>query len=90
MHTQAARKVDIIDYLSVDGDGRIQRGAWHEVQIVPNGLTRIEAALQSVLFVNPRGGEIYNGTGNYVSGGCQQPGNAAGIGNQQLADNHYR
>ena len=52
-------EVDIIDYLSVDGDGRIQRGAWHEVQIIPNGLTRIEAALQSVLFVNPRGGEIY-------------------------------
>lgn len=49
-------EVDIIDYLSVDGDGRIQRGAWHEVQIIPNGLTRIEAALQSVLFVNPRGG----------------------------------
>jgi len=47
---------DIAKYLSTDSSGRIQRGTWHEVQIIPNGLTRVEASLQSIVFINPKGG----------------------------------
>lgn len=48
--------IDIANYLSVDDSGKIQRGTWHEVQIIPASLSRVEASLQAFVFINPRGG----------------------------------
>lgn len=49
------REVDIIPYLQKSDDGKITRGSWHTVEIVPNNLTRISANLFIQLFVNSRG-----------------------------------
>lgn len=49
-------EVNIIPYLSKHEDGRIQRGTWHEVEIVPDSLTRINASIFIQLFTNSRGG----------------------------------
>lgn len=49
------KEVDIIPYLQKSDDGKITRGSWHTVEIVPNNLTRISANLFIQLFVNSRG-----------------------------------
>lgn len=51
-------EVDITQYLEMS-DGRIRRGTWHEIQIVPDRLTRIEANLFVQLFIQSRGGGDY-------------------------------
>ena len=48
-------EVDVTQYLEMQ-DGRIKRGVWHEIEIVPDKLTRIEANLFVQLFVQSRGG----------------------------------
>lgn len=50
------KEVNLIPYLSKDDGGKIQRGTWHTVEIVPNKLTRINASLFIQLFTNSRGG----------------------------------
>ncbi|HAN44116.1 MAG TPA: hypothetical protein DCP97_01860 [Ruminococcaceae bacterium] len=47
---------DIAAFLSKDSEGKIQRGTWHTVEIIPNTLTRVEASLQNIVFINPKGG----------------------------------
>lgn len=49
-------EIDISPYLQVDGGGKIIR-TWHTIEIVPNALTRIEAAVSVQLFLNSRGAE---------------------------------
>ena len=50
-------EVDIVPWLSKDQQtGRITRGAWHEVELVPDGITRIEANLFAQVFVQSVGG----------------------------------
>ena len=49
-------EMDIVWYLAKDEDGKITRGTWHEIEIVPNGLTRIEANLFVQAFVQSVGG----------------------------------
>lgn len=49
-------EMDIVAYLAKDEDGKITRGTWHEIEIVPNGLTRIEANLFVQAFVQSVGG----------------------------------
>lgn len=49
-------EIDIIPYLSKDGEGRIQRGTWHTIEIAPNSLGRIVASVSTQIFVNSRGG----------------------------------
>jgi phage minor structural protein len=51
--------IDVTPYLSKDDGGKILRGVWHTIQIKPNGLTRVVAALFTQLFVNSRGGGDY-------------------------------
>ena len=51
-------EVNITQYLEMQ-DGRIKRGMWHEIQIVPDKLTRIEANLFVQLFIQSRGGGDY-------------------------------
>lgn len=53
------KEVNIIPYLSKDKGGRIQRGTWHTVEIVPDGLTRVNASLFIQLFTTSRGGGDY-------------------------------
>ena len=52
-------EMDIVSWLSKDAGGRIQRGAWHDVQIIPNTLTRIEANLFVQTFIQSVGGGDY-------------------------------
>lgn len=54
-----SREIDVSAYLSKDANGKIRRGAWHEIQIVPDGLTRIEANLTAQVFVQSVGGGDY-------------------------------
>lgn len=54
-----SKEVNIIPYLSKDSSGKIERGTWHTVEIVPDGLTRINASLFIQLFTNSRGGGDY-------------------------------
>lgn len=49
----------IIPYMSTDDDGRIIRGTWHEIELTPNALTRIEAFLFVQTFVRSYSGGDY-------------------------------
>lgn len=51
--------VDLIPYLSVDGEGKVLRGQWHEIEIAPNDLSRIRASVIVQFFVQSRGGGNY-------------------------------
>jgi len=48
--------IDLIPFLRKDGGGRIVRGAWHRLEIVPDRLTRISAQIFFNIFTNSRGG----------------------------------
>lgn len=50
-----AKEVNIIPFLSKDSAGKINRGVWHEVEITPDKLTRINANIFIQLFTNSRG-----------------------------------
>ena len=54
-----SKEVNLVPHLSKDGSGRIERGAWHTVEIVPDALTRINANIFIQLFTNSRGGGDY-------------------------------
>ena len=51
--------IDIVAYLSKDGSGKIQRNAWHTVEILPDTMSRIVGAVFSQTFCNSRGGGDY-------------------------------
>lgn len=53
------KEVNLIPYLSKDDSGRIERGRWHTVAIIPDALTRINANIFIQLFTNSRGGGDY-------------------------------
>lgn len=52
-------EIDVIPYMSTDDDGRIIRGTWHEIELTPNALTRIEAFLFVQTFVRSYSGGDY-------------------------------
>lgn len=52
-------ELDIVPYMSKDGAGRITRGAWHSVEITPDGLTRIVADIFVKTFIRSQGGGDY-------------------------------
>ncbi len=52
-------EIDIVAYLAKDDAGKITRGTWHEIEIVPNRLTRIEANLFVQAFIQSVGGGDY-------------------------------
>lgn len=59
-HTAAnVDELDIVQWLEKDEEGRILRGAWHTVELVPDKLTRIEANLFVQTFVQSVGGGNY-------------------------------
>lgn len=55
----ASGELDIVGYLAKDDAGKITRGTWHEIELVPDGLTRIEANLFVQTFVQSVGGGDY-------------------------------
>ena len=54
-----ADELDIVAWLEKDEEGRITRGTWHTIELVPNKLTRIEASLFVQTFVQSVGGGNY-------------------------------
>ena len=52
-------EIDIVAYLAKDNSGKITRGTWHEIELVPDGLTRIEANLFVQTFVTSYSGGNY-------------------------------
>lgn len=52
-------ELDITQYLDTDADGRIQRGSWHEIEILPASLTRVRWNLFVQMSVAARGGGDY-------------------------------
>lgn len=57
--TQPGQDINIIPYLSVDPEGKIQRNTWHEVEIIPDQMTRVVANIFMQIFTNSRGGGDY-------------------------------
>ena len=54
-----SREIDVSGYLTKDTNGKITRNSWHEIQIIPNQLTRIEANLFAQCFIQSVGGGDY-------------------------------
>lgn len=54
-----SREMDIAAYLAKNEDGKITRGTWHEIELIPDKLTRIEANLFVQAFVQSVGGGDY-------------------------------
>lgn len=55
----SANNIDLAAYLTKDDEGKIRRGQFHEIEISPNGLSRIEASVILQYFVQSRGGGNY-------------------------------
>lgn len=47
--------VDLVPYLAKDSNGKIRRGEWHTVTIIPNDLARINANIFGKFFIQSRG-----------------------------------
>jgi phage minor structural protein len=47
--------IDLIPYLSKDGDGKVNRG-WHTITVAPDDLGRINAQIFTQFFIQSRGG----------------------------------
>lgn len=54
----AKTEIDVVPYLRMSG-GRIVRGTWHEIELVPDKLTRIEANLFVQTFITSWSGGSY-------------------------------
>lgn len=57
--SQPGQDINIINYLGVDDGGKIQRNTWHEVEIIPDQMTRVVANIFMQIFTNSRGGGDY-------------------------------
>ena len=57
--TQPGQDIDIVEYLSTDGAGKINRNTWHTIEIIPDKMTRIVANVFMQIFTNSRGGGDY-------------------------------
>ena len=52
-------ELDVVEYMATDDDGRITRGTWHEIELTPDSLTRIEAFLFVQTFITSNAGGNY-------------------------------
>ncbi|MEA4928600.1 MAG: phage tail spike protein [Candidatus Limiplasma sp.] len=50
--------VDIAPWLETDTQGRITRGAWHTIEVVPMGLTRVVMEMYVRLYIQSIGGTV--------------------------------
>ena len=55
----SGREIDVAPYLKKNDDGKVRRSAWHEVEFVPDGLTRLTANLFFQVFIQSRGAGDY-------------------------------
>ena len=55
--TTNLNNINLIPFLRRDTSGRIVRGAWHTIRIIPNRQSRIVGAVYLNVFTNSRGGE---------------------------------
>jgi len=53
------KQLDVATYMMADDDGKIKRGVWHTVEIIPDKLTRIIGNLYMQIFIQHRGGGSY-------------------------------
>ncbi|ALY08080.1 hypothetical protein BhaS171_00024 [Bacillus phage vB_BhaS-171] len=51
----SGENVDLIPYLAKDSEGKVSRGAWHTVEVLPNDLARIQAQITAQFFIQSRG-----------------------------------
>ena len=58
INMQQLDNIDIRPFLRRDGGGRIARGTFHRLEIVPDRMTRISAMIFMNIFTNSRGGGI--------------------------------
>lgn len=54
-----ARELDVARYLKKNDDGKVTRSTWHEIEFVPDQLTRITADLFFQVFIQSRGAGDY-------------------------------
>jgi phage minor structural protein len=52
-------EIDVAAHLSTDSSGKIRRGTFHEIKIIPDALTRITATISVQLFIQSVGGGLY-------------------------------
>lgn len=52
-------ELDVAPYLRKNADGKVVRGTWHELEFVPDGLTRLTADLFFQVFIQSRGAGDY-------------------------------
>jgi hypothetical protein len=55
-HVGQGQDINLVPHLSKDNNGRIRRGTWHTVEIIPNSLTRVEADIMMQIYVQSHGG----------------------------------
>lgn len=53
------RELDVAPYLRKNADGKVVRSTWHEIEFVPDGLTRLTADLFFQVFIQSRGAGDY-------------------------------
>lgn len=58
-YTTGTDEVDIVEWLSKDGGGKIERGIWHTLEIYPDALTDIEGCAYVQTFIQSVGGGDY-------------------------------
>ena len=52
-------EIDVAKYLQADSEGKATRGAWHTVDFVPSGISRVTADLFFQVFIQSRGAGDY-------------------------------
>jgi phage minor structural protein len=52
-------EIDLVPYLDLDENGRIRRGSYIEIKIIPNNLARINASVENRIFITSHVGEVY-------------------------------
>lgn len=52
-------ELDVAPYLRKNAEGKVLRGTWHEIEFVPDGLTRLTADLFFQVFIQSRGAGDY-------------------------------
>lgn len=52
-------ELDVAKYLKADSEGKATRGAWHTVDFVPSGISRVTADLFFQVFIQSRGAGDY-------------------------------
>jgi phage minor structural protein len=58
-NSTSGEDIDLIPYLDLDSEGKIQRGQYVEIKITPNNLARINAHVENRVFISSHTGGVY-------------------------------